>query len=593
MTNINDYLNERILITDGAMGTYYSTITGDDVSFCEIANIKNPEVIEKIHREYITAGAKLIRTNTFSANAKTLQLSREEVKEIISKGYDIGKKAIGDEKIFLAASIGPIPDTEEDSGVDILEEYKFIVDCFLEKGADIFIFETFSSLNYIKEITGYIKQKNKYNFIINQFAFTADGFTREGMSLKTFLQGVEKLKDIDVYGFNCGSGPTHLLNLLKGYDFKDKLVSVLPNAGYPELINERTVYVNNPVYFSEKMLEFKSLGFRVIGGCCGTTPEHIKSLNFSLFHGKDETNLKQNLTVTKEIKKNKESNNFLKKLNNGEFVIAVELDPPFDNSIEKIMKGAKVSFDNGVDLITIADSPMSKVRVDSVIIASKIKREIGIEVMPHICCRDKNMNALRSGILGAHIENIRNILAVTGDPIAITEKMEAKNVFNLNSFKLIELMKNMNEEVFCEDEINIGGAFNPNVLKPELEISRMYKKSDNGARFFLTQPIYDDKAIQVLKRIKHEGRVKILGGILPIVSYKNAQFLNNELPGVHIPQEYMSKFSQDMSREEAEEIGIELSVEIINKMKEHVNGIYLITPFNRIEMIMKIIERIG
>lgn len=593
MKNIKQYLEEGILLTDGAMGTYYSNITRDSISFCEIANLESPEVIEKIHREYIASGAKLIRTNTFSANTKTLQLTKAEIKEVIQKGYAIAEGAVKASEVFIGASIGPIPNTEDTEAVDMLEEYKFIVDCFLEVGADIFVFETFSSLNYLKKITEYIKLKNSRSFIITQFAFSADGFTREGMSLKTFLQEISTFNNIDVYGFNCGSGPAHLLGLLKNIKIAGSKMSILPNAGYPELINERTVYVNNPEYFSERMVEFKALGFSILGGCCGTTPEHIKAMSRKLYEKKQETALENNYSSEKEVKQTKKVNNFAEKLKNNEFVIAVELDPPFDNNIEKIMNGAKVSFENGVDLITVADSPMSKVRVDSVMIAAKIKREIGIEAMPHICCRDKNINALRSGILGAHIENIRNILAVTGDPISVTEKMEAKNVFNLNSFKLIELLRNMNEEVFLEDGVIIGGAFNPNVLKPELEIARMYKKAENGATFFLTQPIYDEKAINILKAIKAEGKVKVLGGILPIVSYKNAQFLNNELPGVHIPEEFINKFSPEMSREEAEAMGINLSVEIINNMRAYVDGLYLITPFNRIEMITKIIKKIS
>jgi homocysteine S-methyltransferase len=235
---------------------------------------------------------------------------------------------------------------------------------------------------------------------------------------------------------------------------------------------------------------------------------------------------------------------------------------------------------------------MSKVRVDSISIAAKIKREVGIDTMPHICCRDKNINAIRSGLLAAHIEGIRNILAVTGDPVSTEERGSIKGVFNLNSFKLVNLISQMNDEVFNKDIMRIGGALNLNVKNKQMEVDRMCKKVENGATLFLTQPIYDDETIEFLKEMKREN-VKILGGILPIVNYRNAQFLNNELPGVHIPEKYINRFHKEMSKEEAEKVGIEMAVEITNKIKPYVDGIYFMTPFNRVNMIIEIIEKIN
>ena len=235
---------------------------------------------------------------------------------------------------------------------------------------------------------------------------------------------------------------------------------------------------------------------------------------------------------------------------------------------------------------------MSKVRADSTIIASKIKREIGIEAMPHICCRDKNTNAIRSSLIGSHIENIRNVLAITGDPISDASKVETKSVFNLNSFRLMELIEDMNAEFFKEDNIFIGGALNLNVLNKEVEFNRMLKKIDKGAKFFLTQPVYDDDAIEFLKKIKERTNVKILAGLLPVVSYRNAVFLNNELPGVTIPDKYVKMFSENMSKEEAQEVGIKITVEIGKKLKDICDGLYFITPFNRVNMLIEIIKQI-
>jgi len=590
---IKDYLEENILITDGAMGTYYSEVTGDNVSFCELGNIDKPEIIKRIHKEYIEAGAKLIRTNTFSANTISLGVSRTKLKEIIENGCEIAKEVIKDREIFIGASIGPIIDSKADENKNsILEEYKFIVDTFISCGIDIFVFETFSSLEYLKEIFKYIKEKSEFSFILIQFAIIPDGFTREGISVNRIINELKSNEFFDSFGFNCGSGPTHLYKTLKHLNISGEIVSVLPNAGYPELINERTVFVNNPEYFAEKMRAFKELGARILGGCCGTTPMHIKRLKEMINSDKKKTFLKITEQQIKKVEVKKKRNDFSCKLENKKFVIAVELAPPFDISTEKIMRGASLLKDNGVDLITVPDSPMAKVRVDSTMIAAKIKREIGIDVMPHICCRDKNINAIRSGTLAAHIEGIRNVLAITGDPVSDLDKMGIKNVFNLNSFKLIELFSEMNNEVFSSENINIGAALNLNVLNIEIEISRMAKKIQRGATFFLTQPIYEDKAIEALKRIKKEYNVKILGGILPVVSYKNAAFLNNELSGVNIPNSFINRFKMDMSKEEAEQVGIDMAIEIANKIKDHVDGIYFMTPFNRVEMIIKIMNKI-
>ncbi|NOW16386.1 5,10-methylenetetrahydrofolate reductase [Clostridium acetobutylicum] len=256
------------------------------------------------------------------------------------------------------------------------------------------------------------------------------------------------------------------------------------------------------------------------------------------------------------------------------------------------MYAAKVCKQNNIDLVTIADSPMSKVRVDSVMIASKIKRELGIEVMPHICCRDKNVNAIRSSLLAAHIEGIRNILAITGDPVTGIDKVNTKSVFNLNSYKLMNLISEMNKETFKEDKISIGGALNLNVLNKEVEVTRMLKKVENGGTFFLTQPIFKEETIEFLAKLKKDRNIKIIGGVLPIVSYRNIQFINNELFGVDIPKEYIERFSVDMTRQEAEEVGVNLARELIAKIRNYVDGIYIVTPFNRIGMVMKILENV-
>lgn len=591
---IKDYLQNNMLIFDGAMGTYYSELTGNDVSYCEFANLNDKDTIKKIHNEYIKAGAKLIRTNTFSANTYDLGVSLDKLSEIIKSGVEIAKEVVNSTSVYVGASIGPIKaDNLDESRDEILREYKYIVDCFLEEGIDIFIFETFSNYIYLEDICKYIKSKCNNSFILVQFAVKPDGFTRDGLSVNKLIKAVKAIDEVDAYGFNCGSGPTHMSEIIRKINIGNDIISALPNAGFPELIHERTVYPNNPKYFAKKINELKSLGISIIGGCCGTNPNYIKEIT-SLIEENTKVFKASSIDCaeTNNGDKLKAENSFRSKLDNNEFVVAIELSAPVDTNISKLMEGAKICKDNNIDLVTVPDSPMSKVKADSAIIAAKIKREIGIEAMPHICCRDKNTNAIRSTLIGTHIEDVRNILAVTGDPVSDASKVETKSVFNLNSFRLIELIKDMNEEVFKEDNILIGGALNLNVLNKEVEFNRMLKKIEKGAKFFLTQPIYDDDAIEFLKKVKERTNVKILAGLLPIVSYRNAIFLNNELPGVTIPDKYVKMFSESMSKEEAQEVGVNITVEIANKLKGISDGLYFITPFNRVNMLIEIIKQI-
>ena len=596
MVMIKEYLLNNILITDGAMGTYYAQITDKYDVLPEFANISDPQMIERIHQEYITAGAKLIKTNTFSANRFAMNISQAELKKIIAAGVDIANEVAENKQIFVAASIGPIPERADHIDVDqttILEEYKFIVDVFLERGIKIFFFETFSDVANLWDITAYIKKKDSSAFILTQFATTPEGFTRNGISNEYLVAEMKKNKNIDAYGFNCGIGPTHLYNYLKKINIGTDIVAVAPNAGYPEIIHERTVFIQNPAYFAEKMKEISDLGVKILGGCCGTTPIHIEKMAKIICSNSEistpQQHMVENSRVFIQINSPKV---FSQKIKNEQFVIAVELDPPFNADVGLMIDNAWICKESGVDVITIADSPMGRARVDSMMIAAKIKREVGIEVVPHVCCRDKNVNALKSVLLAGYAENIRNILAVTGDPIAMADRNNIKSVFDLNSFKLMELITTMNKEVFAGQPMHIGGALNLNGLNPQAELTRMCKKIEMGASFFLTQPIFDGNVMDLLPQVKKNQNTKILGGIMPLVSYRNAHFLNNEVAGIRIPEEIINKFDKKMDKQEAELLGIEIAVEFANKMKDHVQGFYFITPFNRVEMIMKIIRKL-
>lgn len=593
---LQEYIKENILLADGAMGTYFNEITQGSSTVSEWGNLTEPELIRSIHEEYIKAGAKLVRTNTFSANCETLNIKKDELKDLIQEGYRIAKKAVGDRQVWIGADIGPIPEfkeTQKKEFITPLEEYEYIIDLFLQEGAEVFVFETFSEAKYFPEISEYIKAKKPDAFIIVQFIIEYNGRTRKGVKADRIIEEAKSIKYLDAVGFNCGTGPLHMVRLFKKLDLgKEKYITALPNAGYPQIINERTVYPGNPEYFSDVMMDIEQLGAGIIGGCCGTTPLHIQKMKEKLHQ-----NQKLQIISKKEEKKRVEEllpkqTSFIEKLNKNEFVTLVELDPPSDVQMDKIINGARAFKQCKVDLITVADSPLARVKVDSVAAASKIRLETGIEVLPHICCRDYNIIGLKARLMGCHIGGIRNFFAITGDPIPSASRSEIKSVFNLNSINLMKMVQEMNQDIFLQAPMYYGGALDFNVPNIEAQIRRMEKKIEAGASFFLTQPIYEDEALERLKTVRKKYDVKIVGGIMPLVNYRNANFLNNEVAGIKIPDHVIGRFSEDMSKDEAEGIGIQIGVEMAKKIRPYVDGHYFITPFYRARMIQQIIEEV-
>jgi len=589
---IQQYLKENILITDGAMGTYFSQISGKDSTSSELANKDQGDIITSIHKEYINSGAKLIRTNSFALNTRTMNLPRAEIKELIIHSYANAVKAVDGREIFIGISIGPIPGTDIETSIDErLDEYKFIVDTFINEGAEIFIFETFSDTLCLQEIAKYIKERNSNAFVLTQFAVMTNGRTRNDIALESLVEVSKNCSYIDAFGFNCGVGPSHLLSLIKNIDPGEKFMSVLPNAGYPQIVNERTIFAPNAQYFGDLMAGVNQR-VKIVGGCCGTTPVHIKALTDRL---RAKTVVKGHpfaphpkISVTIE-KQQQHVGNELAKVT---LPIAVDLTPPQDSNATKFLASAKRLRDYCVDFITIPDSPLGRVRADSITMAAKVSYDTGMNVIPHICCRDKNILALKSSILAGHIAGLRNILAITGDPVPQEARSEATSVFNMNSIRLLKLIHEMNSTFFEESPYNVYCALNPNVSNKEAELRRMLQKAETGPVTFITQPIFDNEGLDFIKEAKSRTNSNIFVGIIPIVSYKNAMFLNNEMPGINIPQKYINSFYPEMDRESAEGIGIEVALGIAKLALSHCDGYYLTTPFNRVDMVGKIADGI-
>lgn len=587
---INEYLKKQKLIIDGAMGTYFSKLEQDDSVFAEKANLEAPDKILQIHKEYIDAGARLIRTNTFMTSRKLLDITAKEQENMIQAAFHIAKEAVKQsaKEVYIAGDIGPLPENAHTDEEEVLEEYKAICDIFLKEKVEIILFETFSDLKYIEPLVKYIKEKSDV-FIITDFCINKNGYSKTGVSAVKLLEKIAEIDEINAVGFNCGIGSGHMYQILKKLHFpQNKYIVAVPNAGYPEQLQNRMVFLDNTYYFVDKMKLMGGLGVNIVGGCCGTTPDYIKALAKD-FDTK-VTPRNQGIVSVTSITEQKElrKNEFYEKFYTGKKVIAVELDPPYDANYETVMECAHKLKNSGVDLITMADSPMGRSRVDSILMSTKLQHDLNVLVMPHVCCRDKNMIAMRSSILGAYINDIRNLLIVTGDPIPSESRTETTGVFDYNSIQLMNFVKEMNEEHFAKEPIYYGGALNYGRGNIEKVIERMQKKIEAGAKFFLTQPIYADEDIERIQKIKNSVDTKILCGIMPLVSYRNANFIRNEFTGIHVPDEIMNRYHIDMSREEGELVGATIANEIIEKLNPFADGYYFMLPFNRVSLMDKI-----
>lgn len=573
--NIREFLKSSKLLCDGAFGTYYATIGTEKI--VERANITDKENVFKVHREYVKKGAMLVRTNTFSANRKNLECTEDELREIAASAYDIAKKAAED-KAFIACDFGPGENSED---------YYILADEFIKKGGDIFVFETFSDTSSIIPVAEYIKEKNSSAFIIFQFCVNQHGFSETGISASRLMADCAKLSCIDAMGFNCGIGPSHLLKIFEKLEINtDKYITALPNASYPSVIQDRMVFLGNIDYFTSVMSDVSQYA-DIIGGCCGTNPMYIDSLSkLDIYSAGRKTGSK-----TSQKDKNTDINNlFFKNKKQGEKIIAVELDPPKAVDCDELMETANYLKNKGVDIITFADSPSGRTRADSVLMSIKVMRETGVNVMPHICCRDRNAISISSTLLGAYINDIRNFLVITGDPVPNSSRENIKSVFNFDSVKLMEYIKEMNDENFDGDRLCYGGAINYARRNIDYEVKRALKKEKAGAKFFLTQPVFANDDIESVKYIASKLSAKVLIGIMPLVSFRNANFIKNEITGINIPDNIINRFSPDMTKEEGRATGIKIAREVMAKVEDFADGYYFMIPFNRLAIAQELIK---
>lgn len=595
--NIREYLKKRRLVMDGAMGTYYAGLNQGESLVSEYANLNDAQTILKIHTSYINEGAGLIKTNTFACYRQTLG-ENADVSENVRAAVKIAKKAAEGKDIFIAGDLGPISSLTSESEEEQMAEYKNNIDIFIDEKLPVILFETFSDEVQVIALAQYIKTKSPDTFVIAQFCLNQNGFTNGGTGAKKICNDMLDSDFIDAFGFNCGIGASNMFRIAEEMDISSftKYFCVSPNAGYPELSQNRIVFMHNIEYFTEYMEKLAQLGAAVIGSCCGTTPEYTKKINdfagllppVSLKERKKQCVdiVNESLTAAKTAS---DKNIFMQKCLSGRKVNIVELDPPYDGNDQKMMQQARELSGYDVDMITIADSPQGKSRIDSVLMSVKVMNITGMSCMPHLCCRDRNLISMRGTLLGAYANGIRNILAVTGDPIPSESRSSTTGVFDYDSVKLMQFITGINDSYFACEPFVFGGALNQGRLNLKYEIERVKKKMQAGAAFFLTQPVYSKEDIERIDRIRNETGALIMCGIMPLVSYRNAYFVQNELAGINVPDDVIKRYSPDMSKEEAQAVGQEISKELIKQLDDIANGYFFMLPFNRISLLNGII----
>jgi len=589
-------LKNQILIADGAMGTLLYSYGKD--SCLEELNLSQPNHIQSIHQAYINAGADVIQTNTYAANYLKLQRYGLEdyVKEINSAAVQLAKQAAAETNTYVLGTIGGNRGIKPDSlSIEELKRsFREQLYCLLLEGVDGLLLETFYDLEELETILTIARKETKLP-IIAQVSHQEPGFLQDRTPVNDVLKRLEAL-GADVVGLNCRLGPHHMLLALEQIELPEHaFLSAYPNASLPAYTDGKFHYEGDADYFRNSARAFRSQGVRLIGGCCGTTPEHIKAF---------AAELKNSIPISEKIVKLKPKSIIVDRLSpEREFTplqeivkerpsVIVELDPPRKLDTTKFFEGAKALKEAGIDSITLADNSLATVRISNESLGYLVKEKLGMRPLIHIACRDRNIIGLQSHLMGLHTLGMSDVLAITGDPARVGDFPGASSVYDVSSFELIQMIKQLNEglsfsgkDLGQKTAFSIAAAFNPNVRSVEKAVKRLEKKIQYGADYFISQPVFsEEKLIEVYENTKHLD-APIYIGLMPLTSSKNAEFLHNEVPGIKIADSIRNRMASlnDNPLQAARE-GIEITKSLIDTALDLFNGIYLITPFLRYEL---------
>ncbi|HJV35070.1 bifunctional homocysteine S-methyltransferase/methylenetetrahydrofolate reductase [Geomonas sp.] len=593
-----DRIAGEVLVGDGAIGTMlYAKGVALEANF-EHLNLVRPELVLALHREYIDAGARVIETNSFGANLVKLSAIGlgAKVADINRQAAVLARRAVDGHQVFVAGSIGPLGRGKgELSEEEIRDCFRVQAAALAEGGVDLLMLETFAELEELEVAISAAKETGLpiiANLAFGEGARLAGGIEAESAAIRLEAAGA------DVIGANCGAGPLQLLATLKRMAAVTSLpLAAYPNSGFPEYVDGRYIYRTTPQYFADMAKEMVAAGASLVGGCCGTTPEHIRGIAAGL------AGLKPVVRTVTRVESDAAGTASAGSAGAGflagwgtQKVVTVELDPPKGLDCAKVLSGSRALKEAGADAINLAENPLARVRMGNIALASLIRNEVGIEVIAHITCRDRNLIGLQSDLMGASLLGVTSILAVTGDPASLGEEASASSVFDLNSFSLIKLLSDLNRGVNALGSpigtgtgFTIGAAFNPNVQKMEVQAARLAKKVANGAQFAQTQPIYDLDRLDRMLELTAELGIPVLPGVLPLVSGRNAEFLHNEVPGIVIPDEIRGRMAGKTGEEGVKE-GLAIAKEFIEAAMERAGGFYLIPPFGKYEIAVELVK---
>ncbi|MEN3328717.1 MAG: methionine synthase / methylenetetrahydrofolate reductase [Acidobacteriota bacterium] len=605
--------SDRILVVDGAMGTMLYA-KGVYINRCyDELNLSNPDLVREIHTEYIRAGADIIETNTFGATAHKLQQYGLEANmhEINAIAARVAREAAG-ERAYVAGAIGPLGLRIEPYGPTSFAEardlFKAQAVALLEGGVDLFCLETFSDVSEIRQAIAAIRELCDLP-IIAQMTIMTDGNTMFGTTPELFTERLDEW-GADVIGLNCGVGPAIILSALeKMREVTKKKLSAQPNAGLPRDVQGRQFYMCSPEYMSKFAKRFIQSGAKFIGGCCGTTPAHIKLISDSVRAASPRT---QRVTFSSggtttvdttapdiHVVPPEERSNWGRKIALGEFVTSVEVLPPKGVDAKKTLDSIRLLKQAGVDGVNIPDGARAQSRMSAIATAVLVEQQIGIESVLHYCCRDRNLLGMMSDLLGAAALGLRNILVITGDPPKMGPYPDATAVFDIDSIGLTNMVNKLNHGLdlgnnpigeptsFC-----IGVGVNPGAINLEEEIKRFEWKVEAGAQYAITQPVFDTGQLRdFLKRIEHV-RIPIIAGIWPLVSYRNAEFLHNEVPGVRVTPSIMDRMraASNISKEAGRDEGLKIARESLLEVRDEIQGVQVSAPFGNVKYALEVFE---
>ena len=603
--------DEHVYLFDGAMGTMlYSKGVFINKCYDEL-NLRNPEIVLEVHRQYVKAGAEIIETNTYGANRVKLSGFgiEDELRDINLRAAEIARQAAGD-AVYVAGAIGPLGIRIEPYGPTSVDEarayFREQAEALRDGGVDLFVCETFANIAEIEQAIAAIKDVCSLP-VIAQMTIGVDGRTIFGDVPRDLATRLDRA-GADVIGLNCAVGPDLMLDAVEEMaSVSAKKIACQPNAGLPRDVNGRQMYMASPDYFGKYAKRLIHKGVKFIGGCCGTTPEHIKVMADAvrpLSPRRSFVIVERNGTVDEKAPGVEPTamatrSNWGAKLAKGEFVTTIEITPPKGPNPDAMVKGVESIKAAGVDAVNVPDGPRAQNRMGAIAVAVLLQQRVGIETVLHYCCRDRNLLGMHSDLLGCAALGLRNLLLITGDPPKMGPYPEATAVFDIDSIGLTNMVSLMNRGLdlgsnpFGEPtRFTIGVGVNPGHLDLEYELRRLDWKVKAGAEYAITQPVFDVRQLEhFLERIEPMN-LPVVAGIWPLLSHRNAVFMNNEVPGVVVPDEVMERMrvASEKSKEHGLREGVTIARETLERVRGRVAGVQVSAPLGRIDLALQVFE---